>query len=50
MTYFGILRYLTSEPFRRPITADFSKKKKLQVISHIAYEEFWSINRHKGVE
>ena len=43
-------KYLTSGPFRRPITADSSKKKKLQVISHIAYERFWSINGNKGVK
>ena len=50
MTYFGIFKYLTSGPFGRLLTANFSKTKRFRQPSHIGYEEFWPIIRHKGVK
>ena len=47
---FWNFEYLTPGPFRRLLSADFSKTKVVSAPSRIGYEDFWPINRHEGVK
>ena len=48
---FWNFEYLTPVPFGRLLSADFPPPpKKIQVMSHIGHEEFWTINKYKGVK
>ena len=47
---FWNFKYLTPGLFHRPLSADFSKPKKVLRLSRIGYNDFWPINSHKGVK